>query len=93
MFAATTYIAENKESMNLVEGEKVYVVGKSFAVFFCSVFKRAILRTSPVVMMMIIKNMKGDGDGEFVAFTMVYTKIGRVVQMLRVVTGGWSRNI
>ena len=28
MFAATTYIAENKESMNLVEGEKVYVVGK-----------------------------------------------------------------
>lgn len=27
MYAYTTYIAENAESLNLVEGEKVYVIG------------------------------------------------------------------
>lgn len=28
MYAYATYIAENAESLNLVEGEKVYVIGK-----------------------------------------------------------------
>lgn len=29
MFSICTYIAENNDSLNLVEGERVYVIGKN----------------------------------------------------------------
>jgi hypothetical protein len=34
MFAIRSYIAENDDALDLVEGEKVYVIGNFFAVIF-----------------------------------------------------------
>ena len=33
MYSICTYMAENMDSLNLVEGEKVYVIGKLAAFF------------------------------------------------------------